>query len=91
MPAIYFSLAHIQPFADMRSRNINPFPSRTVRTDDCASVCALGKTLTEPLAHTAQKVAIAGRLLELAAGLLEAQVEDLLAEIPAFRGQFGGG
>ncbi|MEK7234302.1 MAG: lysine--tRNA ligase [Elusimicrobiota bacterium] len=51
--------------ADMRARGIDPFPSRTVRKNDCSSVKTLGGTLTEPLQHTTEKVAIAGRLTEL--------------------------
>lgn len=51
--------------ADMRSRNIDPFPSRTVRNNECSSVKKIGPTLTEPMQHSSEKVAIAGRLVEL--------------------------
>ncbi|MDD5302539.1 MAG: OB-fold nucleic acid binding domain-containing protein, partial [Elusimicrobia bacterium] len=51
--------------ADMRVRGIDPFPSRTVRNNECSSVKKLGTTLTEPMQHTTEKVAIAGRLTEL--------------------------
>lgn len=51
--------------ADMRSRNIDPFPSRTVRHNECSSVKNIGPTLTAPMQHSTEKVAIAGRLIEL--------------------------
>ena len=51
--------------ADMRSRGIDPFPSRTVRRNDCSSVRPLSVGLTEPMQHSTEKVAIAGRLTEL--------------------------
>ena len=51
--------------AELRARGVDPFPSRTVRQHDCGSVARLGKGLTEPLAHSAEKVSIAGRLVEL--------------------------
>ncbi|MBI4061417.1 MAG: lysine--tRNA ligase [Elusimicrobia bacterium] len=51
--------------ADMRARGIDPFPPRTVRGNDCSSVKALGAALTGPMQHSTQKVAIAGRLVEL--------------------------
>ncbi|MEQ1918357.1 MAG: lysine--tRNA ligase [Elusimicrobiota bacterium] len=51
--------------ADMRSRGIDPFPSRTVRKNDCSSVRPLSVGLTEPMQHSTEKVAIAGRLVEL--------------------------
>lgn len=51
--------------ADMRARHIDPFPSRTKRDHDCAVVKTLGVGLTEPMQHTTEKVAVAGRLVEL--------------------------
>ncbi len=51
--------------ADMRVRGIDPFPSRTVRHNDCSSVRPLSVGLTEPMQHSTEKVAIAGRLTEL--------------------------
>ncbi len=51
--------------ADMRTRGIDPFPARTTRRDDCAKVIALGKGLSGPMASTEEKVAVAGRLVEL--------------------------
>ncbi|UPT74569.1 MAG: lysine--tRNA ligase [Elusimicrobiota bacterium] len=51
--------------ADLRARGVEPFPSRTVRRDDCAAVRPLGAGLTEPMQMSKEKVAIAGRLVEL--------------------------
>ncbi len=51
--------------ADMRARGIDPFPSRAIRRDDCSSVKKLGAKLTEPMQHSTEKVALAGRLVEL--------------------------
>ena len=50
---------------DMRTRGIDPFPARTTRQNDCAKVLELGKTLSGAMASTEEKVAIAGRLVEL--------------------------
>lgn len=50
--------------ADMRARGIDPFPPRTKREHDCAVVKRLGAGLTEPMQHSTDKVAIAGRLVE---------------------------
>ncbi len=51
--------------ADLRARGIDPFPSRTVRKNDCSAVRPLAAGLTEPMQHSVEKVAIAGRLVEL--------------------------
>ena len=51
--------------AELRTRGIDPYPSRAVRQNDCSAVARLGPSLTEPGAHSAEKVAIAGRLVEL--------------------------
>ncbi|MDX6769703.1 MAG: lysine--tRNA ligase [Elusimicrobiota bacterium] len=51
--------------AELRARGVEPFPSRTVRQHDCASVARLAAALTEPSAHSAETVSIAGRLVEL--------------------------
>ena len=51
--------------ADLRSRGVDPFPSRTVRQHDCASVARIATTLSEPAAHSAETLSIAGRLVEL--------------------------
>ncbi len=51
--------------ADLRARGIDPFPPRATRKNDCAAVRPLGAGLTEPMQHSTEKVAIAGRLVEL--------------------------
>ncbi len=51
--------------AELRERGIDPYPARTTRQHDCAKVVALAATLTEPASHSAEKVSIAGRLVEL--------------------------
>jgi lysyl-tRNA synthetase class 2 len=51
--------------AELRGRGIDPYPIRTTRQHDCAKVSALAADLTEPSAHSAEKVSIAGRLVEL--------------------------
>ena len=51
--------------ADMRTRGIDPFPARSTRQNDCAKVLELGKSLAGPMSTTDEKVAIAGRLVEL--------------------------
>jgi len=51
--------------ADLRARGIDPFPSRTTRKNDCSAVRPLAAGLTEPMQHSTEKVAIAGRLVEL--------------------------
>ncbi len=51
--------------AELRARGVDPFPPRTVRQHDCACVARLGKALAEPMAHSAEKVSLAGRLIEL--------------------------
>ncbi len=51
--------------ADMRARGIDPFPARAIRKDDCSSVKKIAAKLTGPMQHTTEKVALAGRLVEL--------------------------
>ncbi|MBI3566144.1 MAG: lysine--tRNA ligase, partial [Elusimicrobia bacterium] len=51
--------------AELRSRGVDPYPARTVRQHDLAVVARLGAALTEPAAHSAEKVSVAGRLVEL--------------------------
>jgi lysyl-tRNA synthetase class 2 len=52
--------------AELRARGIDPYPSRAVRKDDCAAVARLAETLTDPaVTHTAEKLAVTGRLVEL--------------------------
>ncbi len=51
--------------ADLRAKGINPYPTRTTRQHDCASVARLAAALAEPAAQSAEKVSIAGRLVEL--------------------------
>ncbi len=51
--------------AELRARGVEPFPSRTHRQHDCASVARIGKSLAEPMAQSAEKVSVAGRLVEL--------------------------
>jgi lysyl-tRNA synthetase class 2 len=50
--------------AELRARGVDPYPARTQREHDCAKVAELGAPLTEPGTHTAEKVSIAGRLVE---------------------------
>jgi lysyl-tRNA synthetase class 2 len=50
--------------AELRARGVNPYPSRSVRLDDCSKVQALGETLKEIAIHTTETVTIAGRLIE---------------------------
>ena len=51
--------------AELRARGIDPFPPRTTRQHDCAVVTRLAAGLSEPNAQSAEKVSIAGRLVEL--------------------------
>ena len=51
--------------AELRARGIDPYPARTTRQHPCSKVPELGAALTEPAAHSAEKVSIAGRLVEL--------------------------
>ena len=51
--------------AELRARGVDPYPARTVRRHDCSAVKPLGAPLSEPGAHSAEKVSIAGRLTEL--------------------------
>jgi lysyl-tRNA synthetase class 2 len=51
--------------AELRGRGIEPYPSRAVRLHPCAKVPALGAELADPAAHSAEKVSVAGRLVEL--------------------------
>ena len=50
--------------AELRSRGVEPYPSRAPQREDCAKVAALGGGLNEQTTHTAEKIAIAGRLIE---------------------------
>ncbi|NNN05148.1 MAG: lysine--tRNA ligase [Elusimicrobia bacterium] len=50
--------------AELRSRGVDPYPSRVPRREDCAKVATLGGSLNEQTTHTAEKIAIAGRLIE---------------------------
>lgn len=51
--------------AELRSRGVDPYPARTLRRHNCSAVAPLGASLSEPAAHSAEKVSIAGRLTEL--------------------------
>ena len=51
--------------AELRARGVNPYPSRSVRLHDCAKVATMGPALSETVAHSAEKLSIAGRLVEL--------------------------
>lgn len=51
--------------AELRARGIDPFPARTLRQHDCAAVTTLAAALTDPAAHSTEKVSVAGRLVEL--------------------------
>ncbi|MEK6630809.1 MAG: hypothetical protein AABY89_08755, partial [Acidobacteriota bacterium] len=51
--------------AQLRTRGVDPYPARTIRQHDCSAVARLGAALAEPAAHSAQKVSLAGRLIEL--------------------------
>ncbi len=51
--------------AELRARGTDPYPARTVRQQDCAAVARLAEGLTEAAPHSAQKVSLAGRLVEL--------------------------
>ena len=51
--------------AELRARGVDPYPARTVRQHDLAVVARLGAALVEPAAHSAEKVSVAGRLVEL--------------------------
>ncbi len=55
--------------AELRARGVDPFPARTMRQHDCSAVARLATTLTAvegaPPPHSTEKVAVAGRLLEL--------------------------
>ncbi len=54
-----------EKIAELRARGVNPFPSRTSRSHDCACVARLGRALVAPMAHSSEKVSLAGRLVEL--------------------------
>ncbi|MBI3289145.1 MAG: lysine--tRNA ligase, partial [Elusimicrobia bacterium] len=49
---------------ELRERGVDPYPSRATRAHDCAGVGRLGATLAAG-AHSADKLAVAGRLVEL--------------------------
>jgi lysyl-tRNA synthetase class 2 len=51
--------------AELRARGVDPYPARTARQHPCAEVARLAATLTDPAAHSTEKVALAGRLVEL--------------------------
>ncbi len=51
--------------AELRARGVEPYPSRAARRHDCAAVQAMGATLGEAAARSAEKLSIAGRLVEL--------------------------
>ena len=50
--------------AELRTRGVDPYPKRTPKLDDCAKVALLGAPLAETGVYTAEKVTIAGRLVE---------------------------
>ena len=51
--------------AELRARGIEPYPARTTRQHPCAKVAELAAQLAEPSAHSAEKISLAGRLVEL--------------------------
>ena len=51
--------------AEMRARGVNPYPSRSVRLHDAAKVQTMAAALSETAPHSAEKLSIAGRLVEL--------------------------
>jgi len=51
--------------AELRARGTDPYPARTTRQHPCAKVAELAVSLAEPAAHSAEKVSLAGRLVEL--------------------------
>jgi len=51
--------------AELRARGVDPYPARTMRQHDCALVATMGAALNETTTHTAEKLSIAGRLVEL--------------------------
>jgi lysyl-tRNA synthetase class 2 len=51
--------------AELRARGVDPYPARATRQHPCAKVAELAASLAEPAAHSAEKVSIAGRLVEL--------------------------
>jgi lysyl-tRNA synthetase, class II len=51
--------------AELRARGVDPYPARTTRQHECAAVARLAAALAEPAAQSAEKVSLAGRLVEL--------------------------
>ncbi len=51
--------------AELRARGVEPYPPRAARRHDCAQVQAIGAGLDQAAARSAEKLSIAGRLVEL--------------------------
>jgi len=51
--------------AELRARGVDPYPARTTRQHALSKIPELAAALSEPAAHSAEKVSVAGRLVEL--------------------------